>query len=99
MYTTACISDKSKDDRPETESIEILPEGVFSVVDDRPLDFFIESRGIVEPIQNIQLTPRISGFIDHQIIQDGSKVKKGAVLIQFNEQEWELQKKKLTISI
>jgi RND family efflux transporter MFP subunit len=93
MYTTACISDKSKDDRPETESIEILPEVVFSVVDDRPLDFFIESRGIVEPIQKIQLTPRISGFIDHQIIEDGSKVKKGAVLIQFNQQEWELQKK------
>ena len=93
MCTTACLSDKNKDDRPELESIEILPEVVFSVVDDRPLDFFIESRGIVEPIQKMQLTPRISGFIDHQIIEDGSKIKKGAVLIQFNEQEWELQKK------
>ena len=91
--STACISDKNQEDRPELESIEILPEVVFSVVDDRPLDFFIESRGVVEPIQNIQLTPRISGFIDHQIIEDGSKVKKGAVLIQFNQQEWELQKK------
>lgn len=89
---SSCISSNRDNETPDLESIEILPEVVFSVVDDEPLDFYIESRGVVEPIQKIQITPRISGFIEAQNIQDGEKVNEGEVLVQFNEQEWELQK-------
>jgi len=92
ISTSACISERDTENRPNYDSIEILPEVVFSVVDDQPLDFYIESRGVVEAIQKIQITPRISGFVEASIITDGFKVNKGEVLVQFNEQEWELQK-------
>lgn len=92
LFTSACISNKDNEGRPDFESIEILPEVVFSVVDDAPLQFFIESRGVVEPIKKIQITPRISGFVEANIIKDGLKVSEGDVLVQFNKEEWELQK-------
>ncbi|MBO6801577.1 MAG: efflux RND transporter periplasmic adaptor subunit [Balneola sp.] len=92
ISATGCINDRNNEIRPDLESIEILPEVVFSVIDDQPLDFYIESRGVVEAVQKIQITPRISGFVEAQIVKDGLEVNKGDVLVQFNAKEWELQK-------
>ncbi len=92
ISATGCINDRKNEIRPDLESIEILPEVVFSVIDDQPLDFYIESRGVVEAVQKIQITPRISGFVEAQIVKDGLEVNKGDVLVQFNAKEWELQK-------
>ena len=89
-FTTSCIGDKPEMETPDLEGVEILPEVVFSVVDDNPLNFYVESRGAVEPIRKIQITPRISGFVESHQIEDGKTVKKGEVLIQFNKEEWEL---------
>ena len=92
LSTTSCISEKKEMKTPDMDSIEILPEVVFSVVDDESLNFFIESRGVVEPIQKITITPRISGFVEAHIIEDGKVVHEGDVLVQFNMEEWELAK-------
>lgn len=92
ILNTACISEKEDPDRPDLESIEILPEVVFTVVDDEPLQFFIESRGVVEPIQRIQITPRIGGFIESHQIMDGNTVEQGEVILQLNKEEWEFRK-------
>lgn len=89
---SACLSREPEMETPEVDSIEILPEVVFAVVDDEPLNFYIESRGVVEPIQKIQITPRISGFVESHQIEDGKQVRKGEVLIQFNRDEWEYAK-------
>lgn len=87
--STGCIGEKEETAATNLESIEILPEVVFSIVGDDPLLFFIESRGVVEPIQRIQITPRIGGFVEEHQIVEGREVKKGEVLLQFNKEEWE----------
>ena len=93
MLAASC---KMKEDRPETqnvESIEIKPEVVFDVTDDQPLRFYIESRGIVEPLQKIQITPRISGFVEEHNIVEGRQVQKGQLLVKLSDDEWKFQEK------
>lgn len=89
LFTFGCISEKEEREQPDLESIEILPEVVFSVVGNEPLRFYIESRGVVEPIQKIQITPRIGGFVEESTILEGQQVEKGEVLLQLNRDEWE----------
>lgn len=87
-----CTGDKPSVEKPDLESIKILPEVIFAVVDGEPLRFFIESRGVVEPIQQIPIIPRVSGFvIEHQIIA-GREIKKGELLLQLDASEWENSK-------
>lgn len=94
LINFGCISDKNDEiDKPDQESIEILPEVVFSVINDDPLLFYIESRGIVEPIQRIQIMPRIGGFVEENNIIEGKKVEREDVLLRLNEEEWEFNKK------
>jgi len=92
LFNAGCISDRQNAEQPDLESIEILPEVVFSIVGDEPLLFYIESRGVVEPVQKIQITPRIGGFVDENNIVEGEKIEKGEVLLQFSKEEWEFNK-------
>ena len=92
LFTLGCISEKEEREQPDLESIEILPEVVFTVVGNEPLRFFIESRGVVEPVQKIQITPRIGGFVEESKIVEGQPVNRGEVLLQFNRDEWEFSK-------
>jgi RND family efflux transporter MFP subunit len=71
------------------DSVEIRPEVVFDVVDNEPLNFYIESRGLVEPLQQTKIVPRISGYVESHIIEEGRQVQKGEVLLQFVDDEWE----------
>lgn len=71
------------------DSIEILPEVVFDVVDDKPLQFYIESRGVVEPVQRIAITPRIGGFVEQHAVIDGNWVKEGELILQLDSTEWQ----------
>ncbi len=88
---TACKSEEKTPDAPDMDSIEIRPEVVFDVADDQPLQFFIESRGVVEPLQRTKITARISGYVKSHKIEAGARVKKGEVLLQFIDDEWEYQ--------
>src|SRR5690554_2212156 len=88
LMLTACTGDANEANRPDLESIEIRPEVIFSVVNDDPLRFFIESRGVVEPLQRIQIIPRLSGFVDQHSIHAGRSVEAGDVLIKLNDEEW-----------
>lgn len=83
----SCKSDAEDADRPDLESIEIMPEVVFTTVSDEPLKFFIESRGVVEPLQRIQIIPRISGFVEQHAIVEGKHVENGDIILQLNEEE------------
>ncbi|MBD3615532.1 MAG: efflux RND transporter periplasmic adaptor subunit [Gracilimonas sp.] len=85
---TACKSEEPERDTPDPDSVEIRPEVVFDVVDDEPLQFFIESRGVVEPLQRIKITPRISGFVEEHNIVEGRLIEKGDVLLKLDDEEW-----------
>ncbi|MDR9418604.1 efflux RND transporter periplasmic adaptor subunit [Gracilimonas sp.] len=88
---TACKSEEEEPDTPDQDSVEIRPEVVFDVVDDEPLQFFIESRGVVEPLQQTKIVPRISGYVESHKIEEGRQVAEGEVLFQFVDDEWENQ--------
>ncbi len=78
-------------ERPERPSnVEILPEVIFSVVDDEPVHFYLDTRGIVEPVREFTVVPRVSGFIEEHRIDDGQRVNRGDVLLQFVDDEWRI---------
>ncbi|MEX0722961.1 MAG: efflux RND transporter periplasmic adaptor subunit [Gracilimonas sp.] len=85
---TGCKSEEETPDAPDTDSVEIRPEVVFDVVDDEPLQFFIESRGVVQPLQRIQITPRIGGFVEEHNIVEGRLVQVGDILLKLDDEEW-----------
>lgn len=91
LILTACKSEDEQRDTPDTDSIEIRPEVVFDVVDDEPLNFYIESRGVVEPLQRTKITARISGYVESHQIEEGARVDKGDVLLQLVDDEWKYQ--------
>jgi len=79
-------------ERPETpDDVEIRPDVVFTIADDDPLHIYIESQGVVEPIREISIRPRISGFITESLLEDGSRVEEGETIIAFDDQEWRYQ--------
>lgn len=92
LFITNCTGEKPKVEKPDLESIEIMPEVVFTEVDGEPLRFFIESRGVVEPIQQITLIPRVSGYVEEHSIIAGNHIKKGDLLLQLDKDEWENSK-------
>jgi RND family efflux transporter MFP subunit len=85
---TACKSAEEEREAPDPDSVEIRPEVVFDIVDDEPLQFFIESRGVVEPLQRIQITPRIGGFVEEHNIVEGRSVQEGDILLKLDDEEW-----------
>ncbi len=92
LLITNCTGEKPTVEKPDLDSIEVLPEVVFAEVDGEPLRFFIESRGVVEPIQRITLIPRVSGYVEEHSIIAGKQIKKGALLLEFDVSEWENSK-------
>jgi RND family efflux transporter MFP subunit len=85
----SCKGKKEEVKTPDTDSIEILPEVVFTVVDDEPLRYYIESRGVVEPTQKIEISPKISGFIEEHNVVSGKELNKGDLILQFDKEELE----------
>ncbi|WP_103664859.1 efflux RND transporter periplasmic adaptor subunit [Gracilimonas amylolytica] len=88
---SACKNERETPEAPDMDSVEIRPEVVFDVVDDEPLNFYIESRGVVEPLRQTKVVPRISGYVESYIIEEGRQVNKGEVLLQFVDDEWEYE--------
>jgi len=85
----SCKGKKEEVKTPDLDSIEILPEVVFTVVDAEPLRYYIESRGVVEPTQKIVIAPKISGFIEEHNIVSGKPLNKGDLILQFDKEELE----------
>jgi membrane fusion protein (multidrug efflux system) len=91
LTLTACTG-ADDPDRPERpDNVDIRPDVVFAVADDRPLHIHIESQGIVEPIREIIIRSRISGFITESRLDDGNRVEQGQTILSFDEQEWKHQ--------
>ena len=88
---TACTGaeDPERPERPD--NVDIRPDVIFSVADGQPLHIHIESQGVVEPVREIVIRPRISGFITDSRLDDGIQVNEGEIILAFDEQEWRYQ--------
>jgi len=87
----ACSSEEEPETPEVSEDVEILPEVIFSMADDRDLNVYIESQGVVEASREIIIRPRISGFVEATTLEDGARVQQGDLLLQFDDQEWQYQ--------
>lgn len=91
IMINACSEPEEETEKPDTSSIEIRPDVIFSSTSDEPLQVFLESQGTVEPARDLTIQPRISGFVDWHRITDGRRVEKGDTLLMFIADEWRLR--------
>lgn len=91
IMINACSEPEEEIEKPDTSSIEIRPDVIFSSTSDEPLQVFLESQGTVEPARDLTIQPRISGFVDWHRITDGRRVEKGDTLLLFIADEWRLR--------
>jgi membrane fusion protein, multidrug efflux system len=91
LNLSACTGtdDPQRPERPD--NVDIRPDVIFSVADSRPLHIFIESQGVVEPVREIVIRPRISGFITESLLDDGNRVSEGEAILSFDDLEWRYQ--------
>lgn len=75
----------------EQESVEVRPEVIFAVADDRPIFSYVESSGVVDANREVRIIPRISGYIEQTMLVEGRYVQQGDTLIQFVDEELEYQ--------
>jgi RND family efflux transporter MFP subunit len=83
--------EKAEQEKPERPGqVEILPEVIFTIIDDQPLHRVLNTRGIVEPVSELPIIPRVSGFLHSHSIRDGLLIREGQTLFQFDKAEWEI---------
>jgi len=91
ILMNACSQSVQETNKPDTSSIEIRPDVIFARTSNEPLQIYLESQGVVEPIRDLTIQPRISGFIGWHQITDGKRVEKGDTLLLFVSDEWRLR--------
>lgn len=82
-------SEKDSTGKPaqKGDSVEIKPEVIFSKADANALEQTLSSRGLVEPVQEINLQTQTSGFITNWNLKDGQRVQAGEKLITLDKKE------------
>jgi RND family efflux transporter MFP subunit len=85
-------SPKSSEENPSTDqgTLEVRPEMIFDIADDKSVDFSIETQGIVKPTQELPIQMRVSGYLQSHKITDGMRVRTSEVIIQLDETEFDL---------
>lgn len=89
-FLAGCESSETQERPERPENVEILPEVIFSTVDGEALDFHLDTRGIVEPVREFSVVPRVGGFVKSHRIEDGNRVRQGDVLLEFVDDEWRI---------
>lgn len=91
---SGCNQNENEDNNPlseeEQESAEVRPEVIFAVADDEPIYQYVESQGVVEANESVELKPKISGYVEQSNIIEGRRVQKGDTLLAFDRREWEM---------
>tara|TARA_R100001143_G_scaffold63475_2_gene70818 strand:+ start:65 stop:1132 length:1068 start_codon:yes stop_codon:yes gene_type:complete len=92
VLTIGACTGGDEQERPEVQDdVDIRPDVIFAVADDLPLHIYIESQGIAEPVREITIRPRISGFITESAMDDGQQLEEGDPILVFDAQEWQYQ--------
>ncbi|MEX1212580.1 MAG: efflux RND transporter periplasmic adaptor subunit [Balneolaceae bacterium] len=87
----ACTPQSEGEEPGVPDDVDVRPDVVFSVTDGQLLNVHIESQGVVEPSREVSIRPRVSGYLDHSILEDGIFVQEGDTLLALDRQEWEYQ--------
>ncbi|NGP87738.1 efflux RND transporter periplasmic adaptor subunit [Fodinibius halophilus] len=91
IILSGCKNGEEEDKNPlseeEQESAEVRPEVIFAIADSKPIYQHIESQGVVEANQSVELKPKISGYVERSYITEGRSVQKGDTLLVFDRRE------------
>jgi len=88
LVAAACSPDEEATRPERPEGVDVRPDVIFSVADNLPLHVYIESQGVVEPNREITIRPRISGFVEQTVLEEGDQIGQGDVLLSFVDDEW-----------
>lgn len=91
ILVVACEEETDPADEVDEDRVEIRPTVIFDVTDDEPLFFHVETQGTVEPVNEITLQTRQSGYVEEHLIREGREVRQGEVLIALEDDEWQLE--------
>jgi membrane fusion protein, multidrug efflux system len=91
LLLQACAAGEERERPDVPDEVDVRPEVIFSTADERPLHIYVETQGVVEPNRVITLRPRISGFVEQTLLEDGNYVQEGDILLNFNDEEWRYQ--------
>ena len=83
LSISSCSSEKKKDDKENSKSEN------YKVIDieARPVNENIKLPGILEPFEFVQIFPKVNGFIRDVLVDRGSVVHKGEVLMNLDAPE------------
>lgn len=95
VILTACSGKKAEEEDVLTdeqkESVEVRPEVLFAIADDKPIYQYVESRGAVQANKKTEVKVRVSGFVETSNIRSGRWVDAGDTLLTFQKDEWLFQ--------
>lgn len=76
--------------KPETSDVEVLPSVEVFVALPGEVNDFLEVRGIAEPLKQLSIQTRISGFLAENALMEGAVVNAGSLLFRLDETEWKI---------
>lgn len=91
-FAAACSDDNGggEAETRRAEREEVRPVVIFDRADDQPLHHHIETQGTVEPLREIRIFSRLSGFVAHNVVRDGHRVSEGDTILALDDREWQM---------
>ena len=77
--------------KPQAAASPPPPEVTVAEVIHQPLREWQEFSGRLQAVQNVDVRPRVSGFIDRVGFEDGARVKKGQLLFQIDPRPFQAE--------
>jgi membrane fusion protein, multidrug efflux system len=70
--------------------VEVRPEMIFDLADNKSVDFTFEAQGIVKPMHELPIQMRVGGYLVSHKVADGYRVRKSDVIVELDQTEFDL---------
>lgn len=100
IFLISCTSEAKKakpDNLPE--SYEVRPQVLMVIADDKPIAQYVETEGIIESAQQLNIVSRESGYLIEHNLVDGKLIKKEDELFELDKRSLNLRIKEAEIAL
>lgn len=98
VFFYSCAAQEQE--KPEVpESVEVRPQVLMTIADDKPISQYIETEGVVEAAQQLNIVSRESGYLVNHHLIDGAQVEKGDVLFELDSRSLQLRIQEAEIAL
>lgn len=95
----SCSLETQKEKPSSPETIEVRPQVLMTIADDKPIAQYIETEGIIESAKQLNIVSRESGYLTQHTLVDGTPVKEGQVLFELDSRSLEIRIKEAEIAL